>query len=129
MIELVDIYKSYQIDSTSFPVLKKINLMINPGEFVGIMGKSGSGKSTLINLIGLIDKKFEGLYRFNGESIASYSDNQLSQIRNEQVGFVFQNFSLIESKTVRENVELPLLYQGISHRNTKERVEAALEKV
>ncbi|OJG71488.1 ABC transporter ATP-binding protein [Enterococcus quebecensis] len=93
------------------------------------MGPSGSGKSTLINLIGFIDKKFEGKYLFEGKEITDFSDKELSAIRNKSVGFVFQNFSLIENNTVFENIELPLLYNGSVYTNTKERVHDVLEKV
>jgi putative ABC transport system ATP-binding protein len=93
------------------------------------MGPSGSGKSTLINLLGFIDKSFEGEYLFEGESFITWSDDALSKIRNQTVGFVFQNFSLIENNTVYENVELPLLYNGYSFHQTKQKVLAALEMV
>ena len=82
--------------------------------FLAIMGPSGSGKSTLINLLGFIDKKFEGTYLFEDREIGDFSDKELSRIRNEAVGFVFQNFSLIETLTVEENIELPLLYSGLT---------------
>jgi putative ABC transport system ATP-binding protein len=96
---------------------------------IAIMGPSGSGKSTLINLLGFIDKSFEGEYLFEGESFITWSDDALSKIRNQTVGFVFQNFSLIENNTVYENVELPLLYNGYSFHQTKQKVLAALEMV
>lgn len=96
---------------------------------VAIMGPSGSGKSTLINLLGFIDRKFEGTYLFEGESLVASSDDRLSKVRNQTVGFVFQNFSLIENNTVYENVELPLLYGGYSFSQTKEKVMAALKIV
>lgn len=129
MIRLSSVSKTYTVGQTEIPVLKNINLEITKGEFIGIMGPSGSGKSTLINLIGFIDKSFSGCYQFNEEKIENYTDNELSVIRNERVGFVFQNFSLIENKSVLENIELPLLYGGYSHRKTYAKVEAILEKV
>lgn len=129
MIRLSSVSKTYTVGQTETPVLKNINLEITKGEFIGIMGPSGSGKSTLINLIGFIDKSFSGCYQFNEEKIENYTDNELSVIRNERVGFVFQNFSLIENKSVLENIELPLLYGGYSHRKTYAKVEAILEKV
>lgn len=129
MIRLSSVSKTYTVGQTEIPVLKNINLEITKGEFIGIMGPSGSGKSTLINLIGFIDKSFSGCYQFNEEKIENYTDNELSVIRNERVGFVFQNFSLIENKSVLENIELPLLYGGYSHRKTYANVEAILEKV
>lgn len=110
-------------------VLKDFSLEIDSGEFVAIMGPSGSGKSTLINLLGFIDSKYLGEYLYEGESLDIKDDNRLSQIRNEMVGFVFQNFSLIETNTVLENVELPLLYRGMSKRAARPIVMEYLEKV
>ncbi|OFI45766.1 ABC transporter ATP-binding protein [Floricoccus penangensis] len=129
MIDLVDINKYYNTGDEVFHVLKDVNLHISAGEMVAIMGPSGSGKSTLINLIGFIDKKFEGQYLFEGESLVTSDDDKLSKIRNSTVGFIFQNFSLIENNTVYENVELPLLYGGYKRSETSELVEAALKKV
>lgn len=129
MIDLININKYYKNDEESLHVLKNINLHISPGEIVAIMGPSGSGKSTLINLLGFIDRKFDGDYLFEGESLLASSDDVLSKVRNQTVGFVFQNFSLIENNTVFENVELPLLYNGYGLHQTKERVLDALDKV
>ncbi|WP_207940266.1 hypothetical protein DOK78_002258 [Enterococcus sp. DIV2402] len=129
MIDLQHINKYYQSEEESLQVLKDINLHIESGEMIAIMGPSGSGKSTLINLLGFIDKSFEGEYLFEGESFITWSDDALSKIRNQTVGFVFQNFSLIENNTVYENVELPLLYNGYSFHQTKQKVLAALEMV
>lgn len=110
LIKLTDIVKYYQ-DSNS-PVLNHISLEIKKNEFVGIMGRSGSGKSTLLNLIGFLDKQFDGQYFFEGENINKFSDDDLSKIRNKNVGFVFQNFSLIENQTTAQNVSLPMCYAG-----------------
>lgn len=129
MISLVNVNKYYQNDEESLHVLKNINLAIAPGEMIAIMGPSGSGKSTLINLLGFIDKQFEGQYLFEGEALLTSSDEILSKIRNQTVGFVFQNFSLIENNTVFENVELPLLYNGYKFHQTEEKVRAVLKKV
>lgn len=129
MIDLKGINKFYLSDEENLHVLKNVNLHIDSGEMVAIMGPSGSGKSTLINLLGFIDKKFEGEYLFEGLSFISASDDVLSVIRNRIVGFVFQNFSLIENNTVYENVELPLLYSGYSFFQTRKRVMSALRKV
>ncbi len=96
---------------------------------IAIMGPSGSGKSTLINLLGFIDTKFEGQYLFEEENLVATTDDRLSKTRNQMVGFVFQNFSLIENYTVYENVEPPLLYNGHGFHQTKEKVMSALEKV
>ena len=129
MISLVNVNKYYKNDEESLHVLKNINLAIAPGEMIAIMGPSGSGKSTLINLLGFIDKQFEGQYLFEGKALLTSSDEILSKIRNQTVGFVFQNFSLIENNTVFENVELPLLYNGYKFHQTEEKVRAVLKKV
>jgi len=129
MIILENIHKYYPADEGDLHVLNNINLHIKEGEFVAIMGPSGAGKSTLINLMGFIDRKFQGNYLFEGKSLVNSSDAELSKIRNESVGFVFQNFSLIENNTVLENVEMPLFYYGFSLGETKEYVMKMLEKV
>lgn len=129
MITLQNVNKYYKTDEESLHVLNNIDLQIEKGEFVAVMGPSGSGKSTLINLIGFIDRKFEGTYLFEGESLINSSDDKLSKIRNQSVGFVFQNFSLIENNTVYENVELPLLYNGFGFGKTRKKVLSVLEKV
>lgn len=129
MIEMRDVNKYYKVDQERIHVLKNINLTIDKGEFVAVMGPSGSGKSTLVNTISFLDGDFEGEYLFNGENAYRYNDNKLSHIRNKTVGFVFQSFQLIDTNTVFENVELPLLYGGVPHRKTKQRVIDALEKV
>ena len=109
--------------------MKDVSFDVNEGEFVGIMGESGSGKSTLMNIIGFMDNKYEGEYLFDNKSIRELNDDKLSKIRNKSVGFVFQNFNLIDNYTVRENIELPLLYAGESRKNTREIVLQALESV
>ncbi|MDT2828026.1 ABC transporter ATP-binding protein [Enterococcus viikkiensis] len=129
MIELKHINKYYRNDEEVLHVLKDINLKADAGEMIAIMGPSGSGKSTLINLLGFIDTKFEGHYLFEEENLVTTTDDRLSKTRNQIVGFVFQNFSLIENYTVYENVELPLLYNGHGFHQTKEKVMAVLEKV
>ncbi|EOJ79477.1 ABC transporter ATP-binding protein [Enterococcus faecalis] len=129
MIELNKINKYYANEEESLHVLKDIHLSIKKGEMIAIMGPSGSGKSTLINLLGFIDRKFEGEYLFEGRSLVNTADDILSKIRNQTVGFIFQNFSLIESNTVYENVELPLLYNGLSPFKTKEKVFSVLDRV
>lgn len=129
MIELKDINKYYRNDEESLHVLKDINLKADAGEMIAIMGPSGSGKSTLINLLGFIDTKFEGQYLFEDENLVTTTDDRLSKTRNQIVGFVFQNFSLIENYTVYENVELPLLYNGYGFHQTKKKVMTVLKKV
>lgn len=129
MIELNKVNKYYTNEEESLHVLKNIQLTVKKGEMIAIMGPSGSGKSTLINLLGFIDCKFEGEYLFEGNSLTNTTDDILSKIRNQTVGFIFQNFSLIETNTVYENVELPLLYNGINPFQTKEKVLSVIERV
>lgn len=129
MIKLNNINKYYTMGDEKLHVLKDFSMEIDSGEFVAIMGPSGSGKSTLINLLGFIDSQYVGEYLYEGEKLDIKDDNKLSQIRNEMVGFVFQNFSLIETNTVLENVELPLLYKGMSKRAARPIVMEYLEKV
>ncbi|MDR2976602.1 MAG: ABC transporter ATP-binding protein [Streptococcaceae bacterium] len=129
MIRLEHVTKSFLINKEPFLVLKYLNFSVRAGEFIGILGRSGSGKSTLLNLIGFLDAKFDGNYYFEDKLISDYSDDELSSIRNHNVGFVFQNFGLIENMTVRQNVAVPLMYSGVSARSSKEKVEAALSKV
>ena len=113
LITLDDVTKSYVLGKQRVTILKNVSLSIAEGDFVGIMGRSGSGKSTLVNLIGFLDRQFSGEYYFEEKLVDQYTDDELSKIRNEHVGFVFQNFGLIEAMTVTENVELPLLYAVI----------------
>lgn len=129
MIDLIDVNKYYKNEEECLHVLKNINLQVSEGEIIAIMGPSGSGKSTLINLLGFIDQKFDGQYLFKGKSLINTNDDELSKIRNQTVGFIFQNFSLIENNTVFENVELPLLYGGYKYSKTKEKVFHALNTV
>lgn len=129
MIKLEHVYKYYETGDTQLTVLEDVNFSIAAGEFVAIMGPSGSGKSTLINLLGFIDCHFDGRYLFNGREIGDFKDEELSEIRNRSVGFVFQNFSLIENLSVAENVELPLLYKGAKHNETQKKVKNALTRV
>lgn len=129
MIELKNINKYYITGDEKLHALKDINLKVEDGDFLAIMGPSGSGKSTLIKILGLIDKKYTGVYEFNGQDINTLKDNVLSKFRNKEIGFVFQNFNLIKRLTVRENVELPMLYAGKNIKDTKEIVTELLKKV
>lgn len=129
MIELKNINKYYITGDEKLHALKDINLKVEDGDFLAIMGPSGSGKSTLIKILGLIDKKYTGVYEFNGQDINTLKDNVLSKFRNKEIGFVFQNFNLIKRLTVRENVELPMLYAGKNIKDTKEVVTELLKKV
>ncbi len=116
MISLNGIHKSYEMGSNSLHVLKGINLEIEQGEFVSIMGSSGSGKSTLLNILGILDNYDEGSYHLNGTLIKNMSEKQAAKLRNELLGFVFQSFNLISFKNAMENVALPLYYQGVSRK-------------
>ncbi|MGV3244814.1 ABC transporter ATP-binding protein [Staphylococcus sp. 11261D007BR] len=129
MIELVDINRHFKNGNETNHILKDINLRIDQGEFVAIMGPSGSGKSTLINILGFIDRGYDGAYYFNGDNYQEQSDNELAEIRNRTVGFVFQNFKLIQNNTILENVSIPLLYSGVSSSDRKQRVMDMLHKV
>lgn len=129
MIKLENIRKAYKADDELIPVLRNINLEVHKGDFLAIMGPSGSGKSTLLNLIGFIDRNYSGNYYLEDEIVTSKADNDLSKLRNQRVGFIFQHFNLIETMMIRENIELPLLYDGWNYRQTKERVAELLEKM
>lgn len=124
LIELKNINKSYRNGDQELQVLKDISLEVEEGEFVAIMGPSGSGKSTLMNIIGCLDKASSGTYHIEGTDVSELSDNQLSDLRNQKIGFVFQNFNLMPKLTACQNVELPLTYMKIPK---KERRERALE--
>lgn len=129
MIDLVDINRHFKNGDEQNHILKDININIQEGEFIAIMGPSGSGKSTLINILGFIDRGYEGDYLFNGEDYKQSSDNQLAEIRNKTVGFVFQNFKLIQNNTIMENVSIPLLYAGLGSQARKDRVTRTLHDV
>lgn len=124
MISLQNIHKSYVTGSNSLHVLKGIDLEINQGDFVSIMGSSGSGKSTLLNILGILDNYDQGSYYLNGTLIKDMSEKKAAKLRNELVGFVFQSFNLISFKNAMENVALPLYYQGVKR---KKRNKIALE--
>ena len=129
VITLKEISKHYEIGGETVKALDHASLSIEEGEFVSIIGPSGSGKSTMMNIIGCLDQADEGAYLLNGQPIENYGENELAHIRNQQIGFVFQNFNLIGGLTAWENVELPLIYRRIPVRKRKERVESALQRV
>ena len=129
ILELKGIYKEYQQGKMKVPVLKNVDFSMEEGEYVAIMGPSGSGKSTLMNLIGLLDTPTSGSYFFDGTEVSRCSENMLSQIRNEKIGFVFQNFNLLPRQSALENAALPLLYAGVKPKVRRERAREALEKV
>lgn len=112
LIELTDINKYYPVGKNQLHVLKNLNLTIDRGEFLMIMGKSGSGKTTLMNIIGFLDQISDGTYQFDGEDASKLSENEKSKLRNQYLGFIFQQFFLIPSLNVRQNVELPMVYSG-----------------
>lgn len=129
MIELKKINRHFKNGDETNHILKDIDIHIDEGEFIAIMGPSGSGKSTLINILGFIDRGYEGDYLFNGENYKKASDNRLATIRNHTVGFVFQNFKLIQNNTILENVSIPLIYNGMSSKDRKAKVLKGLEDV
>lgn len=129
MIQLNNINRSFNTMDGEISILKDISLNIEEGEFLSIMGPSGSGKSTLINILGFIDRKYEGEYLLNQNNFKESNDNVLSSIRNETVGFVFQNFKLITNNTVAENVGIPLVYSGIPIKEQKLKINQVLQKV
>ncbi len=128
MIKTVNLKKTYRTDEVETTALNNVNLEIKAGEFVSVMGPSGCGKSTLLNLLGMLDSPTDGQYHFNGNEVAGLSERQRAQLRKGNIGFVFQSFNLIDELTVFENVELPLLYLGISTAERQQRVHAALER-
>ncbi|ATH72004.1 ABC transporter ATP-binding protein [Bacillus altitudinis] len=129
MIQLSNVTKSYEVAEETFDVLSEVDLVIGKGEYMSIMGPSGSGKSTLMNIIGCLDHPTSGQYHFQGMELSAAKDQELAVIRNRSIGFVFQQFYLLPRLNARRNVELPMIYAGISQKERKERAEMALEKV
>lgn len=129
MIELKNVSKIYKMGDDVVYALNRANLYIEKGEFVSMIGPSGSGKSTMMNIIGCLDVADEGEYILDGISIQDYSENDLAKIRNRKIGFIFQNFNLLPKLSAEENVELPMIYQGVSVQERKERVMEALTQV
>jgi len=129
MIEMKSIRKVYEMGKVSLEALKGISLRVEPGEFVSIMGPSGSGKSTLMNIIGCLDTPTDGSYFFEEKNVAGFSFDQLSSIRNQKIGFVFQNFNLLPYATAYENIELPMLFNGRPGKERRRRVLELLEMV
>lgn len=129
LIQLKNIHKSYPLDGFNLEILKGINLEIAAGEFVAIMGPSGSGKSTLMNILGCLDTPTSGEYILDGENIEHLSGDQLAEIRNRKIGFVFQGFNLLSRTSAIENVELPMVYAGVPDKEREERAAKALDSV
>ena len=129
LIETRDLWKTYVMGEEEIHALRGVSIQIERGEYVAIMGPSGSGKSTLMNLIGCLDTPTKGSYLLNNKEVAAMDDDALAQIRNEEIGFVFQTFNLLPRATALHNVELPLIYAGVSGTARKDRAKLALEKV
>lgn len=129
MLEVEDIVKIYRTGELSFKALKGVSLKVERGEFTSIMGPSGSGKSTFMNILGCLDRMDEGRYMLNNNDVSNLKEEELAAIRNKELGFVFQAFNLLPRMTVLENVELPMIYAGLSEKERKEKAMIALEKV
>ncbi|MDH3494147.1 MAG: ABC transporter ATP-binding protein [Acidobacteriota bacterium] len=129
MIKMRGIWKTYQMGKEELHALHDVSFDVNKGEYVAIIGPSGSGKSTLMNLIGCLDTPSKGEYWINGEQVADMTDDELARIRNKEIGFVFQTFNLLSRATALHNVELPLIYAGISSAERHEKAIAALDSV
>lgn len=129
IINISNLMKTYKLGGETVHALNNVTLEIEKGEFLAIIGPSGSGKSTLMNMIGCLDRPQSGKYLLDGKDIGKMNDNQLATIRNQKIGFIFQNFNLLTKLTALENVELPLLYSGVATKERRERALEALNKV
>jgi putative ABC transport system ATP-binding protein len=129
LIETRDLWKTYVMGDEEIHALRGVSISIERGEYVAIMGPSGSGKSTLMNLIGCLDTPSKGTYLLNGKLVSEMNDNELARIRNEEIGFVFQTFNLLPRASALHNVELPLVYAGMSKQARLEQAKAAIERV
>ena len=129
MLTMRELSKVYRTDTVQTTALDAIDLDIAEGEFVAIMGPSGCGKSTLLNMIGMLDSPSSGSYVFNGKEVAGLSESKLADVRKESIGFIFQSFNLVDELSVRDNVELALLYHNVSSSERKRRVDEVMDKV
>ncbi len=129
IVELTDVRKTYKSGSLSVDALRGVSARVDEGEYVAIMGPSGSGKSTLMNILGCLDVPTSGTYLLGGEDVSRMTERELAVVRNERIGFVFQQFNLLASMTALRNVELPLMYAGASRAERKHRAQEALAKV
>ena len=129
LFRLEDLSKVYRTDNIETTALNSINIEVKRGEFVAVMGPSGCGKSTLLNIVGMLDNPNSGSFWFDGQDVAGYSENALSDIRKENIGFIFQSFNLIDELTVRENIELALLYHDVTAEERAKRTETVMERM
>jgi len=129
LIELTDIYREYVVGGETVKALDGVSLNISKGEWVAIVGQSGSGKSTMMNVIGCLDTPTRGTYQLNGKDVSHMDDDALADVRNQEIGFIFQNFQLLPRETSLANVELPLVYRGLPAKERRERAVEAMRKV
>lgn len=129
VIQTENLHKTYQTSAGSFPALKEVNLAVQAGEFIAIMGQSGSGKSTFMNIIGCLDSATHGRYLLNGRDTATLDEDELAMLRNRTIGFVFQGFNLLPRATLLDNVALPLIYNGTAHKERQQHAYDMLNKV
>ena len=129
IIEVRDLYRIYEVGTEKVMAIQGVDLVVQAGEYMAIMGSSGSGKSTLMNMLGCLDTPTSGSYRLTGTEVSTFTEDQLAEIRNREIGFVFQTFNLLPRSTAAQNVELPLVYAGIKARERSRRVAIALEAV
>lgn len=129
IIEMVNITKNYGMGDNITHVLKGLSLTVHQGDFIAITGRSGSGKSTLMNILGLLDTPTGGSYKLNGTNITKFKEDELSELRNKEIGFVFQSFNLLQRSTALENVILPAIYAGVNEHDRRERAKMLLENI
>ncbi len=129
LLEVAELRRSYRVGGEEVRALDGVSFQVKHGEWLAVVGQSGSGKSTLMNLLGCLDSPSSGLYRINGQDVAGLSDDALADLRNREIGFIFQTFQLLARSTALANVELPLVYRGLSRAERRERAEAALRAV
>lgn len=129
ILKMTDLTKSYYMGGEELKALNNVNLVINEGEFVSVLGPSGSGKTTFMNIVGCLDEPTEGQYTLAGQTVSNLNEKELARIRNKEIGFIFQNFQLLPRLSALQNVELPMVYAGVSSSERRKRAIAILEKV